>query len=147
MTRASTSPACRESSQVCESETRAPSFSPRQTRRRKLETTINTLLATRPPAHTSLISSSLSFASSSTVYNGEIGEAKLLGTVKVGVNTTVGDVRTAIAERYASSPSFSLKKRTTPIKRSADNATALDYFGPGDYVITQEQSKETTPAK
>ena len=79
------------------------------------------------------------------VYNGEIGEAQLLGTVPIYPSTTVGDIRTFIAEKYVSSPGFSLKKRTTPIRRSADGNQAVDYFRPGDYVITQNGEAEKTP--
>ncbi len=73
------------------------------------------------------------------VYNGEVGDAQLLGSVPIYPSTTVGDIRTYIAEKFVQTPGFSIKKRTTPIRRSMDTSAAVDYFRPGDYIITQGQ--------
>lgn len=70
------------------------------------------------------------------VYEKALGESNLLGTVPIYSSSTVGDVRAHIADKFSLTPTMALKRRGTPIKGHDNTAAAIDFFRPGDYLVT-----------
>ena len=69
------------------------------------------------------------------VYQTAHAEENLLGIVPLYPSTTVGDIRVYIADKFLSSPSFSMKKKDSSIRITSDSYAAVDFFKPGDYIV------------
>ena len=69
------------------------------------------------------------------VYQNAYAEENLLGIVPLYSSTTVGDIRVYIADKFLSSPTFSMKKKDSSIRITSDSYAAVDFFKPGDYIV------------
>lgn len=77
------------------------------------------------------------------VYSDTVGDANLMGIVPLYPSTTVGDIRSFIADKFLSTPLFMMKKKNATVRITHDSYAAIDFFKVDDYVVTTANTAPT----
>lgn len=74
------------------------------------------------------------------VYADAVGDDRLMGIVPLYSSTTVGDIRSFIADKFLNTPLFTMKKKNATVRITHDSYAAVDVFKTDDYIVTTTTS-------